>query len=58
MTKGLFTNTEEISFNYNYVQGHVEKAYDPNAHRNPKEAKHIVSKKQSKKLVILRQKTR
>ena len=50
MTKGLFTSTEEISFNYNYIQGHAQKAYDPNTRKNPASTKHLCSKKKNNKI--------
>ena len=48
MAKGLFTSLEEIKFQYNYIQGNVEKAYDPNTRRHPQ--KHLIAKRQSKQV--------
>ena len=50
MAKGLFTSTEEISFQYNYIQGNAPKAYDPNTRRNPARTKCISQKNKGKKI--------
>ena len=49
MAKGLFTSLEEIKFQYNYVQGNVEKAYDPNTRKKPTATKHLCAQKRSNK---------
>ena len=49
MAKGLFTSLEEISFQYNYVQGNAQKAYDPNTKRKASETK-LSRKKPSKNI--------
>ena len=49
MAKGLFTNMEEIRFQWAFVQGNVEKRYDPNTRRNPAQAR-LCTKKQNKKI--------
>ena len=50
MTKGLFTNSEEISFQYNYVQGNAKPAQDPNIKRNPAQTKTLCAKKRNKQI--------
>jgi hypothetical protein len=50
MSKGLFTSLEEIKFQYSYIQGNVEKAYDPNTRKTPLSTKHLCSKKKNNKI--------
>lgn len=49
MAKGLFTTSEEIDFQYNYVQGNVQKNYDPNTRRSPEKGKYLCSNKKLRK---------
>ena len=50
MAKGLFTSSEEISFQWNYVEGNAPKTYDPNTRRNPAKTKLASQKNKGKKI--------
>lgn len=49
--KPLFTSPEEITFHHNYIQGNVEKSYDPNTRKKPTATKHLCAQKQSNKFL-------
>ena len=50
MTKGLFTSSEEIAFQYNYVNGNITPPRDPNTRRNPAKTKSLCVKRPHKKV--------
>ena len=50
MTKGLFTSSEEIAFQYAYVNGNVKPPRDPNTRRNPAKTKELCTKKPHKQV--------
>ena len=52
MVKGLFTSSEEITFQNAYVRGHVEKKRDPDAGRNPVKAR--LCAQNARKVKVLR----